>query len=235
MGKRNRGSSGSSVGENSPSQQNPPPKTLKMAANPNEDVSEVSLNSLPQELQTLAQLIMTQVKKQQDTVVKEFNTVGDKLSSQIQTLDSKVDSLTTDMAALRERVRELENTVEFQDSEMKRLNDSLLAERRERIRTSLLAERYSMKADVVIRGIPYNKEEKCRQVLENFLADELGLDFMPIVAPRAVRNAEADKAKDSKVSVSIWVPPKCTYAALMVNGKEKKRVDAVDILLSKQD
>ncbi|XP_019616423.1 PREDICTED: uncharacterized protein LOC109463950 isoform X2 [Branchiostoma belcheri] len=182
MGKRNRGSSGSSVGENSPSQQNPPPKTLKMAANPPEDVSEVSLNSLPQELQTLAQLIMTQVKKQQDTVVKEFNTVGDKLSSQIQTLDSKVDSLTTDMAALRERVRELENTVEFQDSEMKRLNDSLLAERRERIRTSLLAERYSMKADVVIRGIPYNKEENCRQVLENFLADELGLDSMPIVA-----------------------------------------------------
>ncbi|KAI8512295.1 hypothetical protein Bbelb_089340 [Branchiostoma belcheri] len=111
MGKRNRDSTGSSAGKNSPSQQNPPPKTLKMSASSPDDVSE---------LQTLAQPIMTQLKKQQDTVVKECNTVGDKLSSQIQTLDTKVDSLTTDMAALRKRVRELENTVEFQDSEMKR-------------------------------------------------------------------------------------------------------------------
>ncbi|KAI8512058.1 hypothetical protein Bbelb_111580 [Branchiostoma belcheri] len=155
MGKRNRGSSSSSAGENSPSQQNPPPKTLKMVANPLDDVS------------------------------KPHHRHGG---------------------------------AEFQDNEMKRLNDSLLAERRERIKAGLLAERYSVKADVVMRGIPYRREENSAH---GKLIPE--------------RNAETEKAKDSKVSVSIWVPPKCTYAVLMVNGKEKKRVDAVDILLSKQD
>ena len=221
--------------------------------------------------------------------------MGDKLSSQIRSLDTKLENLTTDVNAMRDRVRELESAAEFQESEVKRLSNSLQEERRERAKAVLLSERYSMKADVIIRGIPCSKEEDCFQVFTGFLVNELGFDSsiaMPIVAVHRLakpssakpdppllvrfvsyhdkdrvlqagrnmrvrnkfvvhenlppplqaarsklipdRNAEVDKARRSnmKVNASIRVPPKSTFAVLVVNGMEKKRVDALDLILS---
>ncbi|KAI8491832.1 hypothetical protein Bbelb_302050 [Branchiostoma belcheri] len=239
MGKRNRTSgSSASAEESSPTQRNPPPtKTPKMAST--EKTATVNM--------------------------------------------------------LRERVRELEKTAEFYSGELDTLRDALREEHRERVRAVLLTERYSMKPDVIVRGLPFNKEEDSARVLSRFLAEELHLptaDAMPTAAvhrlsrpttsrpnppllarfvnfqdrdkvlsagrrlrgnsrglavyehlppplqtarSQLVNERNAELAKDNNNKVSILVPAKDTYAVLLVNGKEKRRIDAVDIVLSKRD
>ncbi|CAH1277655.1 FGFR1 [Branchiostoma lanceolatum] len=109
--------------------------------------------------------------------------VGDRISSQIQCLDVKVDGLSSEVNTLRERVRELEKTAEFYSGELDTLRDALRDEQRERVKAVLLGERYSMKPDVIIRGIPYNKNEDSPGILARFLNEELHLaDAMPVVA-----------------------------------------------------
>jgi len=247
--------------------------------------------SLPPELQPLAHLILEQSKLQQETLAGQLKTVGDKLSGQIRTLDVKVDGLSTELSSLRDRVLTLETAAEYKDNEVEQLRRELHNERRERVKSDLLAERYSRKSDVIIRGLPYHKEENCEMLFNDFLLGELGLEKMPLVAVHRLsrptktrpnphllvrlvnyhdrdrilkegrklrgsgyavyehlpppiqaarsqlvpdRDAEIQKAKDTNTrsKISIYVPPKSTYAVLLVNGKEKKRINAVDIALT---
>ncbi|KAI8513315.1 hypothetical protein Bbelb_099540 [Branchiostoma belcheri] len=173
MGKRNRPSSGSSVSaeESSPSQRNPPP-TKKMAAYKETDAQ---VSDLSPELQKLASVILQQTKQQQEAV-------GDRLSNQIQSLSAKVEALSTEVGTLREKVMQLEKAADFHAGEMTTLRDELRNETRERVKAVLLGERYSMKPDVIVRGIPYDRNEECSSVLANFLVDELHLDRIPTVA-----------------------------------------------------
>ncbi|KAI8490450.1 hypothetical protein Bbelb_317180 [Branchiostoma belcheri] len=259
MGKRNRTSgSSASAEESSPTQRNPPPtKTPKMAS------TEKTATNKPKNNKKLLEI------------------------GQIQCLDVKVDGLSSEVNVLRERVRELEKTAEFYSGELDTLRDALREEQRER--------GYSMKPDVIVRGLPFNKEEDSARVLSRFLAEELHLpaaDAMPTAAvhrlsrpttsrpnppllarfvnfqdrdkvlsagrrlrgnsrglavyehlppplqtarSQLVNERNAELAKDNNNKVSILVPAKDTYAVLLVNGKEKRRIDAVDIVLSKRD
>ncbi|KAI8496714.1 hypothetical protein Bbelb_253690 [Branchiostoma belcheri] len=80
------------------------------------------------------------------------------------------------LSTLRDRVSTLESAAEYKDNEIEQLRKELQDERRERVRSDLLAERYSRKADIIIRGLPYNKEENCEVLLDDFLVGELGFD-----------------------------------------------------------
>ncbi|KAI8477895.1 hypothetical protein Bbelb_352080 [Branchiostoma belcheri] len=73
----------------------------------------------------------------------------------------------------------------FYSGELDTRRDALREEQRERVRAVLLTERYSMKPDVIVRGLPFNKEEDSARVLTRFLAEELHLpaaDAMPTAA-----------------------------------------------------
>jgi len=249
------------------------------------------LQSLSPELQTLAHLILKQTQKQQETLLGQFQDVGEKLSGQIRALDNKVQGLSADLTSLRERVGANEHAAEFQSEEIQDLRRALDEERRARLKADLLAERYSRKADIIIRGLPCNKEEDSQQVFAVFLSEKLHLAPVPFAAVHRLsrptktrpnppllvrllnfhdrdqilregrklrgnkeglavyehlppplqaaraslvpdRDAEAAKAKGTDTRVSIWVPPKATYAVLLVNGQEKKRADAIDLMLS---
>ncbi|XP_078662364.1 uncharacterized protein LOC144906186 [Branchiostoma floridae x Branchiostoma belcheri] len=285
MGKRHRGSRGSSSEENSPKSRNcPPPKTAKMAS------GGATLTSLPPDLQKLAQLIFTQTKEQQEATVDQLRTMNEKLSTKIDALDAKMSGLSAELSAVRERVGAVESSAEFHETELQNLRKALDEERRARAKTVILAERYSRKPDVIIRGIPFKKDEDCTQTLGNFLTTELHMDLKPTVAvhrlskptttrpnpPILVRFvnfhdrdkllfegrklrgnmkglavyehlppplqsargklvAERDEVIKNKGKASIVVPPKSTYAVLLVDGREKKRIDAVDLLLNSED
>ncbi|KAI8499512.1 hypothetical protein Bbelb_225630 [Branchiostoma belcheri] len=253
--------------------------------------SEGSLQSLSPELQTLAQLILKQTQEQQETLLGQFKDVGEKLSNQIRALDNKVEGLSADLTKLRVRVGATEKAAEFQTAEIQDLRSALVEERRERLKADLLAERYSRKADIIIRGLPYSQDENSEQIFAGFLTEKLHLDPVPFAAVHRLskptktrpnppllarllnfndrdrilregrklrgnkdglavyehlppplqaaranlvpdREAALEKVKGTDTRVSIWVPPKATYAVLLVNGQEKKRVDAVDLMLS---
>ncbi|XP_078604185.1 uncharacterized protein LOC144877959 [Branchiostoma floridae x Branchiostoma japonicum] len=289
MGKRARRSRGSSSTEEEGSLNSkrcPPPKTLKMASG-NED----TLRSLSPELQSLAQLLLKQTQQQQEALLDEFKEVGKKLSAQIHALDNKVEALSSDLSQVKERVSATEHSAEFQASEIQELRSALEEERRGRVKADLLAERYSRKADIIIRGLPCTEGEDAEKVFGGFMAERLGLDPVPLVAVHRLskptksrpnppllvrlvnfndrdrilkegrnlrgnkeglavfehlppplqaaraklvpaRDAAAAAAKGTNDKVWIRVPPKATYALLLVNGQEKKRVDAVDLILA---
>ncbi|KAI8487290.1 L1 transposable element RBD-like domain [Branchiostoma belcheri] len=278
MGKRHRGSRGSHTGSSSEENTNtptrPPPKSAKMASG-----GEVYLTSLPTELKNLAQLILARTKEQQETTVE-------RLSVKIDALDTKLCNLSAELSTVRERVNAVETTAEYHASEILNLQKALGEERRARAKAVILAERYSRKADVVIRGIPFQKDEICTQILDEFLTKELHLDIKPpIVAvhrlsrpsttrpnpallvrfvnfhdrdkvlfegrklrgkgmavyehlppplqtARAKLVPERDEAMKRNDKASIVVPRKSTCAVLFVNDKEKRSIDAVDILLN---
>ncbi|KAI8485034.1 hypothetical protein Bbelb_372800 [Branchiostoma belcheri] len=182
MGKRDRGARGSSSSAESstfsPKCPPPPSKSSRMASGGN----KVNMGELPSELQSLAQLILEQTKQQQESVVSRFNAVGDRLSDQIKMLDSKVDSLSTELTAVRERVNTLETAADWSNSEMERLRKELLQEKRERVKSDLLVERYSRKPDIIVRGLPYRKDEDCVELFDCFVVGELGLEKIPVAA-----------------------------------------------------
>ncbi|CAH1232623.1 RMND1 [Branchiostoma lanceolatum] len=178
MSKRNRhdrGSSSSADERSSSSPKCPPPpaKTSRMATGGSE--ATVTMNALPSELQSLAKLILEQTKQQQEAV-------GDRLSDQIKILDGKVDSLSTELTAVRERVGSLEAAADWNNTEIERLQRELQQEKRERIKSDLLAERYSRKPDIIVRGLPYRREENCVLLFNDFVSGELGLDPVGLVA-----------------------------------------------------
>ncbi|KAI8484458.1 hypothetical protein Bbelb_377290 [Branchiostoma belcheri] len=79
---------------------------------------------------------------------------------------------------VRERVNAVETTAEYHATEILNLQKALGEEMRARV--VILAERYSRKADVVIRGILFRKDEICTQILDEFLTKE-HLDFKPSI------------------------------------------------------
>ncbi|KAI8516355.1 hypothetical protein Bbelb_049360 [Branchiostoma belcheri] len=145
----------------------PPPTPLKMAGG-----ADLNLDSIAPELRPLVQLLATQSKSLHEEVMAEFKSVRVELSEQIRAVNSKLENLGADVNGLRE-------SVSYQSKEIEELQQALQREKRERIRATLVAERYSMKTDIIIRGLAYHKEESPDQVVLSFLSRHLGISVVP--------------------------------------------------------
>ncbi|CAH1258403.1 Hypp3893 [Branchiostoma lanceolatum] len=157
----------------------PPPTPPKMAGG-----VDPSLDNISPELRPLVQLLSSQNKSLHDEVMAEFKSVRTELSEQIQTVTFKLEKMATEVSGLRDKTHVLEETVNYQSKDIEELQQALHAEKRERIRATLVAERYSMKPDIIIRGLPYRREEHPDQVVYSFLSTALGINNLtsPLVA-----------------------------------------------------